>query len=119
MKKINPLRLIIAIVIALLFGVICYYISTEDDYRNWISLATTAVTMAMTLVPALGIDYQIGSRKTNVLTVAWLFSVLVLVANIAFSAFHYPILIYIAVTLLVALIGLLFCVTLSNSKQEK
>lgn len=118
MKKIKPVRFIMAIAIALLFGVICYYIAPQEDYRQWISFATTTVTMAMTLISAIGINYQIGSRKTNVLTVAWLFSILVLIINISFSFFHYPILLYVAITLLIALIGVLLCFSLSHPTQN-
>lgn len=95
--KANVVKTVIAIVLALLIGVITYTIAKETDYRNWIAFAVTALTTAVSLIFAMGIDYNCGYRTVNIKVVAGLGTFVVLIGNIAFSCFTYNIPIYIAV----------------------
>lgn len=118
--KANVVKTVIAIVLALLIGVITYTIAKETDYRNWIAFAVTALTTAVSLIFAMGIDYNCGYRTVNIKVVAGLGTFVVLIGNIAFSCFTYNIPIYIAVMGIIAV--LFFALTYSlipkASKQE-
>jgi hypothetical protein len=109
--KANVVKTIIAIVLALLIGVITFTIAPETDYRNWIAFAVTALTTAISLVFAMGIEYNCGYRTVNIKVVAGLGTLVVLIVNIAFSCFTYNIPIYIAVVGIIAV--LFFALTYS------
>jgi len=104
--KVNVIKTIIALCISALFGIICYDIASETDYRHIISLATTLMTDFMCFLFALGIDYSHGHRNVNIKVSAWMFLLIVVIANIVFSFFLYDILIYISVVALMVLIDI-------------
>lgn len=118
--KINPVKFIIAIIIAALVGVICYSFASELDNRQWISLATTTVTLSLSLIMAIGVEYNCGPRNTNISLVAWIMVVAVAICNIVFNCFIYPIFIYVATTLLLSVVVFLSVYSLvSSQKQEE
>ena len=109
--KLNVIKSIIAIALALLIGIITYSIAPEIDNRKWIAFGVTAITTAISLVLAMGINYNCGYRTANIKVVTILGALVVLVGNITFSCFTYNILIYIAV---IGIITLLFFLLIYN-----
>ena len=61
--KFNTVKTIIALAIALLLGFVCEILAPETDSRNWISLVVGFVSIASTLVPAMGIRYHRDYRE--------------------------------------------------------
>ena len=115
--KVKVVNLVIAIIIAAVFGVICYYIAPEADNRQWISFGVSTATVGLLLAMAIGIDYSCGNRNTNIKLIAWLNLIGLIICNIVFSCFNYPVLIYAAVTVLLSALGFLFVYSLANPKD--
>lgn len=103
--KIDKIKTLFAIAIALLFGFICEIIAPTTGGRNWISLAISSLTCLAGLLPALGLSFTNERRGVSIKLVAWILTLALLAANIVFSGFEYRIDIYIALTLLLALSG--------------
>lgn len=116
--KVNTIKLVLSLCIAALLGVICYYIAPAEDYRPWISLATTFVTLGMPLALAMGVDYQSGKRNINIKLVAWLDALFVLISNFVFSFFCYPIVLYVAINAILAVIGVLVVFSLYKPQGQ-
>lgn len=115
--KANAVKVFIAVIIAAVIGVICYYLAPEADFRKWISFGVSMLTIGFSLVLAIGIDYQYGKRDMNIKLMAWLGLVPVTVCNIVFSCFNYPILIYASVTVLLSFIGFLLVYSLLKKNE--
>lgn len=96
--KANVVKIILAVGLALLLSVICYVLAPDADNRNWISFGVSAATLIISLIMAMGINYNCGKRNVNIKLVAAIGVFVTLITNIAFSCFMYSILIYIAVT---------------------
>jgi len=105
--KVNVVKTVISIILSALLGLTCYYLASDVENRNWISFGVSFATALSLLIPAIGIDYNCGQRSTNVKLVAWLFAIAVVAANIIFSCFVYPIIIYVVVCSLIAVLGFL------------
>lgn len=105
--KVNVVKTVISIILSALLGLTCYYLASDAENRNWISFGVSFATVLSLLIPAIGIDYNCGQRSTNIKLVAWLFAIVVVASNIIFSCFVYPIIIYIVVSSLVAVLGFL------------
>ena len=116
--KLNVIKSIIAIALALLIGIITYSIAPEIDNRKWIAFGVTAITTAISLVLAMGINYNCGYRTANIKVVTILGALVVLVGNIAFSCFTYNILIYIAVIGIITLLFFLLTYNLIPKSNE-
>lgn len=116
--KVNTIKLILSICIAALVGVICYYIAPAADYRQWISLGTTFVTLSIPLALAMGVDYTCGKRNINIRLVAWLDALFVLISNFVFSFFCYPVVLYVAINAILAVIGVLVVFSLYKPQEQ-
>ena len=119
--KANVIKIVVAVVLAMLLGVINYTIASDSDCRNWISFGVTTVTMALLLILAMGIDYNCGYRTTNIKLVATIGTLIVLIGNIVFSCFMYIVPIYLAVMGIISLIFFVLVYTLipkDNSEQK-
>ena len=119
--KANVIKIVIAIALAMLLGVINYTIASDNDYRNWISFGVTTVTMTLLLILTMGIDYNCGYRTTNIKLVATIGTLIVLIGNIVFSCFMYIVPIYLAVMGIISLIFFVLVYTLipkDNSEQK-
>ena len=113
----NVIKIIIAIALAVLIGLITYTIASDIDYRNWITLVVTIVTTALSLIFAMGIDSNYGYRTANIKVVSAIGTFVVLIGNIVFSCFDtYNIPIYIAIMGIISL--LLFTLTYSLIPKE-
>lgn len=115
--KINFLKAAIAFCISLLLGLLCYVIAKETDSRNLISLITASITIFVGLSSAFAIEYNCGHRNVNIKVSAWLFTAMVTICNFIFACFLYNIIIYIAVTLLLTLMGVAIVSLLYKPKK--
>ena len=115
--KINFLKAIIAFCISLLLGLLCFVIAKEADSRNLISLITASLTIFVCMSSAFAIEYNCGHRNVNIKVSAWLFSTLVTIAHFIFACFLYNIIVYIAVTLLLTLMGIAIVALLYKPKK--
>lgn len=103
--SIDRVKLIIAVAIALLTGFICEIIAPTAGGRNWISLVIGAVSISAVLVPAMGLKYTNERRGLSIKVFAWMMSLILALVNIVISCFEYKVDIYIAVTILLSIIG--------------
>ncbi len=101
--KINVVKAIVAFGISILLGLLCYEIAKVEDSRNWISLATAAISILICLGSAIACDYKSGFRNANMKVVAWLFTALVVITNFIFSCFMYNITVYVVIISLLTL----------------
>ena len=115
--KINWFKGIMACVVSLLLGLLCFEIAKETDGRNWVSFAMTALSLCSGLVAAIAIESEAEKNLANMKVNAWLFTILIFVVNLVFSFFEYNIIVYIVVVglLLLASIGCTYA--LFNRKQ--
>lgn len=103
--KLNTIKFIIALAIALLLGLVCEIIAPETDGRNLISFAIGFISIASALVPAMGIQYNNARRGVSIKVFAWLMVVVIALTNIVFSCFEYKTDLYIAIALLLSVIS--------------
>jgi len=103
--KLNWIKAIISVVIALLLALLCFTFATEDGHRNWISFAVSTITIMTILIPTIAVDYN-GNRAVNIKTLGWLFTLLSVAVNFVFAFFVYKPIVYIAVSALVSVIGI-------------
>ena len=103
--KFDTVKTIIALAIALLLGFVCEILAPETDSRNWISLVVGFVSIASTLVPAMGIKYHNPRRGVSVKVFSWIMVVAITLANIIFSCFEYKIDAYVVIILLLEVIS--------------
>lgn len=103
--KIDGIKFILAIAIAVLLGFVCEIIAPETESRNWISLAIGLVSIASIIIPAMGLKYANANRGVNIKVFSWIMVVAIAAANIIFSCFEYKVDIYIVVVLLLAVIA--------------
>ena len=116
--KANFVKIIIAILISLLVSIINYYVAPVEEYRNWISLGVSFLTIASLLICAIGIDYHSGQRTVNIKIVSILGVLFAIIGNVVFSNFMYPIIIYVAVMGIVSLLFILLIYSLIPKKDE-
>ena len=107
--KVNIVKLVISVCIALLMGLLCYEIAQVENHRNWISFGVTLLSLIVFLILAMGINYNAGSRIVNIKLTSWIGFVVTLITNVIFSCCNYNIIVYIATVGLLTL--LLFSVT--------
>lgn len=105
--KVNVVKTVVSIIVSALLGLTCYYLASDAENRNWISFGVSFATVLSLLIPAIGIDYNCGQRSANIKLVSWLLAIVVVVANTIFSCFVYPIIIYVVVCSLIAVLGFL------------
>jgi hypothetical protein len=104
--KFNIVKTLISFGISVVFGLLCFMIAKDTDYRNWIGLAITTISVFSCLLTAIGLDFSIGNKIVNLRVVAWLFTILIIIANFIFCAIEYNIIMYIAIIMLLVLINL-------------
>ena len=103
--KIDGIKIILALTIAVLLGFVCEIIAPETESRNWISLAIGFISIASVIIPAMGLKYSNTNRGVNIKVFSWIMVVAITAANILFSSFEYKVDIYIVVVLLLAVIA--------------
>lgn len=114
--KIDNVKLIISFAICALIGFLCFTVAPEADNRKWISLITATISLFVCLAPALSMKFEAaGNRSVSGKLVGWIFFVILLIENFAFSFNTYGITTYIVVTALIALIGVALIYSISKS----
>ena len=103
--KLDTIKTLIAVVLALLLGFVCEIIAPELDGRNWISLGVGALSILSVLLPAMGIKYDNAPRGVSIKVFAWIMTLVVTIANIVFSCRVYRVDVYIVVVLLLAVVS--------------
>lgn len=104
--KINTVKTIIVLGISLIIGLLCYSIADAEESRNIVAFATTSLSLFLTLGSAVACDYNYGNRNINIRTTAWIFTVIVLLANVIFSFLKFNVVTYPAIVLLMVLIAI-------------
>ena len=109
--KINWEKCILALLVSVLFGLLCFEITKDVDSRNWISFAVSGITTFICLVSAIGLDMS-DNRIVNIKVNAWVFTILVALVNVIFSCFVYNIIIYIVVVgfLILLNVGIVYAI---------
>ena len=102
--KINWIKCVLALLVSALFGLLCFEIAKDVDFRNWISLTVSGITTFICLASAIGLEMS-DKRIVNIKVNAWVFTVLVALVNIIFCCFVYNIIFYIVVVGLLVLLN--------------
>ena len=116
--KINTVKFLFAIVIALLLGFVCEIFASTAGGRNWVSLVVASITIMSGLIPAMGITFSNGKRGVSIKVASWMLSVVLIIFNVIFSLFEYRIDIYIASALLLSVVGCAVIYALSSARSE-
>lgn len=103
--KINTVKFLFAIALGLILGFVCEIIAPEVESRNWISFAVASVSICAVFIPAFGLTYDNAKRGVSIKVLAWIVSIALIASNIIFSCFEYKVDIYIAINLLIAVLG--------------
>ncbi|GEM_PF-2265173 len=113
--KINTVKFLFAIVIALLLGFVCEIFASTAGGRNWVSLVVASITIMSGLIPAMGITFSNEKRGVSIKVASWMLSVVLIIFNVIFSLFEYRIDIYIAFALLLSVVGCAVIYALFNA----
>lgn len=116
--KINVVKTLIVLGISTLMGLLCFEIAKEDDYRNWLSFIIATISIFLCLGSATACDYNCGHRVVNIKTVAWTFSIIIIISNIVVSFFLYNIIFFVTIMLLITLINIAIVYSLYNSSKK-
>lgn len=115
--KINTVKFLFAIVIALLLGFVCEILASSADGRNWVSFAVAFITITSGLIPAMGITYLNEKRGVSIKVASWIISITLILSNVIFSLFEYRIDIYIASALLLSVVGCALIYAMYSAKS--
>ena len=116
--KINTVKFLFAIVIALLLGFVCEIFASTADSRNWVSLAVASITIMSGMIPAMGITFLNEKRGVSIKVASWIISITLILFNVIFSLFEYRIDIYIASALLLSVVGCAVTYSLYSAKSD-
>ena len=103
--KLNNAMLLFAIAIGIIVGFICRIAAPEEGGREWISLIVTAITVGGAMIAAIAVDYENKGRGISMKVLGWVMALLLVASNFIFSCFTYNIDAYIAVNLLILVLG--------------
>ena len=117
--KIDVVKLIVALAISALIGLICLEMAKGDPTRQWVSFAVSTLSIGICLGMAVALKYNDANRSINIKTTAWCFAFLAVVTNIVFNCFTYNVAIYIAVAFIVTLIGVALVYSLLKSDKDR
>lgn len=117
--KINTVKFLFAIALGLILGFVCEIIAPEIEGRNWISFAIASVSICAVFIPAFGLTYTNVKRGVSIKVLSWILSVVLIVSNIIFSCFEYKIDVYIAINLLLAVLGWIAIYGLFSAKSNE
>lgn len=114
MKVFLP-KLIMAFVICALISVLCYHAAPDVDGRKWLSLIVSALSLFVSLMPALSFDFsECGQKSVSTKLIGYIFFFLLLAMNFIFSCREYDILIYIVTVSLTISLGILLQYSISK-----
>lgn len=116
--KINTVKFLFAIAIALLLGFVCEIMASTADSRNWVSFAVASVTIMSGLIPAMGVTFTNEKRGVSIKVTSWIITMTLTLFNVIFSLFEYRIDIYIAFALLLSIVGCAVTYSLYSAKSD-
>lgn len=116
--KLNLVKSLLVFGVSALLGLLCYVIAKDVDYRNWISFASATLSIYVCLESAIACEYNCGNRNVNIKVCAWVFSIMVVIANFVFSCFMYNVLVYIAVVSILALMDVASVYALCKPQEK-
>ena len=114
--SIDKIKFVFSIVLSLLLGLVCEIIAPTSGARNWISFIVASFSLMALIIPALGLNYDNAKRSISIKIVACIFSLVILFVSICFACTEYKIDIYIAISLLVAVLGWVIIYSLLRAK---
>ena len=114
--KFEKIKSILAVLLSMALGFIFEVIAPETGWRNLISFGVGTISVSLLLVPALGIMYSDTRRTVSIKVYAWIMAMILILANLIFACFEYMIDVYVAIILLLAILGILGVYTLSKTK---
>lgn len=103
--KLNNTMLLFAVAIGIIVGFICRIAAPEEGGREWISLIVTAITVGGAMIAAIVVDYENKGRGISMKVLGWVMALLLMASNFIFSCFTYNIDAYIAINLLILILG--------------
>ena len=113
--KVSLPKLIMAFVICALISVLCYHIAPDSEGRKWLSLIVSALSLFVSLTPALSFDFsECGRKSVSTKLVGYIFFILLLAMNFIFSCREYDVLIYIVTVSLTASLEILLQYSISK-----
>ena len=116
--KFNPISATIGVAMALLLAYLCYAISSADTALLILLTLGSFIANAATLVPAFAVSVPEYPRTTALLkTVASVFSVIIIGANIVISFLDFSAPFYIIITGLLLLVFILVYYSVYRAKQ--
>jgi hypothetical protein len=116
--KIEKIKSVLVIALSLVIGLLLEIIAPEIGGRNLISFGMGTVSIAFMLFPALGIVYDDTKRGVSIKVFAWIMFAILLLTNVIFACFKYEIDVYITLTLLMTIVGILGIYILLRSKPS-
>jgi len=113
--KLNVVQTIIAIAIS---GLIAYGLYSFHDSENKIILSLGSfVFLAMTVVIAIGVNFEQPRTTTNIRVVSGIFFTIALISNLIFSSFTFSIPSYIITNGILLLIFAQIVYSINKTKQ--
>lgn len=116
--KIDKIKFALSIILCLLLGFVCQILAPTTGARNWISFFVTSITLMVLLVPALGLRYDNARKGVLIKVASWIFCIVAFITSICFACTDYKIDIYVAVSLLLAVIGWVIIYSLFSRKES-
>ena len=114
--KVDRIKLLISFAISALLGYLCYIATPEMDNRNWVALFTTTLSLFVSLAPALAFKFEsIGNRTVSGKLVGWIFFIILVIVNFLLSHSGCKTSTYIAITALIAIIGVAIIYSICKS----
>lgn len=82
--KINWIKCTLALLVSALLGLLCFEITRSVESSRWIFMVVSWITTFVCLVLATG--FEMSDKKiVNIKVNAWIFTILVISANVIFS----------------------------------
>ena len=117
--KLDTIRTLLAAGLAIALGVVCFLIAPEADHRKVIALCTSAISLALLLIPAIALQYPAAERRMITVRVfLWTCAAVVLVTNILFAVTHFKVLTYVLVVAILVLVACLIVYSLLFPRRK-
>lgn len=116
--KIDIIKALIVMSASALIGWLCHEIADAENHRDWISFAVSFLSISLCTGSAFACSFRNRYRGVNIKVASWIFSVIVILANIVFSCFTYNIPVYIIVLALLTLLNIASVYALSQTKEH-
>ena len=114
--RVDKIKFLISFVISALIGYLCFIAAPDTESRNWISLITATISLFICFAPALAFKFEsVGDRSVSGKLVGWIFFIILIIENLAFSFNEYKVSTYIVITALITIVGVGIIYSISKS----